>query len=65
MVERFKALQEDQEELGCEIDGQRGKDPEAPEEDQETNSSTEVGLVVGDADGRLDFRTEDPTRALS
>lgn len=33
MVERLKALQDDEEELGHEADG---KEPEAPEEDQET-----------------------------
>lgn len=42
VVERFTALQEDQEELRNEAKTCRRKDPEAPEEDQEIGSSTEV-----------------------
>lgn len=36
VVERLKALQDEDEELRKEADAHRGKDPEAPEEDQET-----------------------------
>lgn len=43
VVERLKALQDEDEELRNEADALGGKDPEAPEEDQETGSSTEAG----------------------
>lgn len=35
VVERFQALQDDQQELGNQADAHGGKDPEAPEEDRE------------------------------
>lgn len=42
VVERLKALQDEEEELKNEAEVHRRKDPEAPEEDQETISSTEA-----------------------
>lgn len=43
VVERFTALQHDEEELRNEAEAHGEKDPEAPEQDQETGSSSEAG----------------------
>lgn len=42
VVERFKALQDEEEELRNDRDGRREKDRETPEKDQVTTSSSEA-----------------------